>query len=156
MRAGLVEDPKDYRFCGYAEAVAGSARAEDGLARVWAAHEAPAWRTQVSVTDVLRDHRASMGGRLAADAAMAGGRRAELLRRLREGKTELSRAEVLRCRVRYLTDGVVLGRREFVASLAADWGRRERFKRPVFPRPMSGCDWGDLVTLRRLRSEVFS
>lgn len=34
VRAGLCEDPKDYRWCGYAEAVAGSKRARRGLCRV--------------------------------------------------------------------------------------------------------------------------
>ncbi len=31
VRAGLVDDPKDYRFCGYGEAVAGNQRAQAGL-----------------------------------------------------------------------------------------------------------------------------
>ncbi|MFP4351539.1 MAG: transposase, partial [Puniceicoccaceae bacterium] len=31
VRAGLADDPKDYRFCGYAEAVAGHGAAADGL-----------------------------------------------------------------------------------------------------------------------------
>ena len=30
VRAGLVEDPKNYRFCGYAEAVVGHAAARRG------------------------------------------------------------------------------------------------------------------------------
>ncbi len=34
VRAGIVEDPKDYRWCGYAEAVAGSRDARRGLCRV--------------------------------------------------------------------------------------------------------------------------
>ena len=34
VRAGLCDDPKDYRWCGYAEAVAGSKRARRGLCRV--------------------------------------------------------------------------------------------------------------------------
>src|SRR5882724_7998784 len=34
VRAGLVRDPKDYRFCGYAEAVAGDASARQGLLSV--------------------------------------------------------------------------------------------------------------------------
>jgi hypothetical protein len=34
LRAGLVEDPKDYRWCGYGEAMGGSRRAQRGLARV--------------------------------------------------------------------------------------------------------------------------
>ncbi len=36
VRAGIVEDPKEYRFCGYAEAVAGEKRAKLGLAFIWA------------------------------------------------------------------------------------------------------------------------
>ena len=38
VRAGLVEDPKDYRWCGYAEAVAGARCAQLGLARIWSTH----------------------------------------------------------------------------------------------------------------------
>jgi len=34
VRAGLAKDPKDYRWCGYAEATAGSKRARRGLCRV--------------------------------------------------------------------------------------------------------------------------
>ncbi|MFV0415208.1 MAG: transposase, partial [Chthoniobacterales bacterium] len=34
VRAGLAEDPKDYRWCGYAEAVAGGALARKGLCRL--------------------------------------------------------------------------------------------------------------------------
>ena len=33
VRAGLVRDPKDYRWCGYAAAVAGAAAAREGLMR---------------------------------------------------------------------------------------------------------------------------
>ena len=31
VRAGMVDDPKDYRFCGYGEAVAGGKAARAGL-----------------------------------------------------------------------------------------------------------------------------
>ena len=34
VRAGLVNDPKDYRWCGYAEALGGSKRARKALCRV--------------------------------------------------------------------------------------------------------------------------
>ncbi|MEM1223393.1 MAG: hypothetical protein AAGH40_11570 [Verrucomicrobiota bacterium] len=30
VRAGLVKDPKDYRYCGYAEAVAGNPNGSEG------------------------------------------------------------------------------------------------------------------------------
>ena len=35
VRADIVEDPKDYRFCGYAEAVVGEKIARRGLAFIW-------------------------------------------------------------------------------------------------------------------------
>jgi len=31
VRAGLVEDPKDYRHCGYGAAVAGDGKARSGM-----------------------------------------------------------------------------------------------------------------------------
>ena len=34
VRAGLVKDPKDYRWCGYGEAMGGSKRARRGLCKV--------------------------------------------------------------------------------------------------------------------------
>ena len=34
VRAGMVDDPKDYRWCSYAEAVAGKKRSREGLQRV--------------------------------------------------------------------------------------------------------------------------
>ena len=37
VRAGLVGDPKDYRFCGYAQAVAGDQSARAGIGRAFPA-----------------------------------------------------------------------------------------------------------------------
>ena len=34
VRAGMVEDPADYRWSGYAEAMAGKARSRRGLGRI--------------------------------------------------------------------------------------------------------------------------
>ncbi len=52
-----------------------------------------------------------------------GMKRAEALAELREGKV-LSKADLLRCRVRYFSDGLVLGSRDFVEKAFAekrDW-----------------------------------
>lgn len=43
VRAGLVSDPKDYRFCGYAEAMGGSTKARAGLIAISAPAQ-PSWR----------------------------------------------------------------------------------------------------------------
>ena len=42
VRAGMVDDPKDYRWCSYAEAVAGKKRAREGLQRVMFEEDAAA------------------------------------------------------------------------------------------------------------------
>lgn len=35
VRTGIVDDPKDYRFCSYAEAVVGVVEAKKGLIHIW-------------------------------------------------------------------------------------------------------------------------
>lgn len=101
VRAGLVSDPKDYRFCGYAEAVAGRSRAIAGLRRIRGTTEAV----------VLEDYRGLLFGK--GLDGRGGIDREEAVRVLREGG-KLSAAALLRCRIRYFADGVVLGSENFV------------------------------------------
>ncbi|MGB0415815.1 MAG: transposase, partial [Coraliomargarita sp.] len=64
VRAGLVEDPKDYRFCGYAEAVAGEVEARKGLKRIWADHAgAGASSRAPTMARVLKAHRMLIFGK---------------------------------------------------------------------------------------------
>ena len=68
---------------------------------------------------------------------------------------KLPRATVLRCRLRYLSDGAVLGGKEFVAAQLAARQARTGRHRHVAPHPVPGfADWGDLVTLRGLRGNA--
>ena len=62
---------------------------------------------------------------------------------------------VLRCRVRYFTDGAVLGSAEFVRKYAAQWqaGRGRRF--PVAVNPARGAPWGDVAVVNAMRRAVF-
>jgi hypothetical protein len=66
----------------------------------------------------------------------------------------LSLAAVLRCRVRYFTDGVVLGSQAFVDAFFQQ--RRVNFpaSRKSGARRMKGADWGELRTLRDLRIDA--
>ncbi|MFU8849343.1 MAG: transposase, partial [Opitutales bacterium] len=118
VRAGLVEDPKDYRFCGYAEAVAhsagsgraGSELAQAGLLRIWAD-----WGRDPgeSVFDAaLRSHRALIFGKGSAPSGGALISRKQALKVLEQQGAVLPKAAVLRCRVRYFTDGAILGSSE--------------------------------------------
>jgi len=71
-------------------------------------------------------------------------------------KGTLPRPEFLRLSVRYLTDGAILGSREFINSLFER--HRERFgpRRTSGARPVRGLDGDSLASLRALRVRVFA
>jgi len=81
-----------------------------------------------------------------------GMKRAEALAELREGKS-LSKAELLRCRVRYFSDGLVLGSRDFVEKAFAE--KREWFgaKRKTGARGLPIKE-GGLFSLRDLKVQA--
>ncbi|MCF6314348.1 MAG: hypothetical protein L3J39_18010, partial [Verrucomicrobiales bacterium] len=66
----------------------------------------------------------------------------------------LPMAVALRCRVRYFSDGAVLGSQRFVDEFFED--KRDDFgeKRKDGGRRMRGAQWGDLRVLRDLRRDV--
>ena len=151
VRAGLVKDPKDYRWCGYAEALGGSRRAQRGLCKAlgkpvdgWkCAGTAGAYRCLLHAE-----------GREVKDAqnekVVSRGVTAESARAVLAEKGKLSPAELVRLRVRYFTDGVVLGSQAFVEGIFE--AQRERFgpKRKDGARRMAESD-APFYTLRHLR-----
>jgi putative transposase len=144
VRAGLVTDSKDYRFCGYAESVADSAAARAGIRSVTGGRT---WdEAQAHYREVLFGTGA--GAREGAATISA----AELQRVIDEGG-RLPLATVLRCRLRYFTDGAVLGSRAFVEAQLAQYrqktGRRERTAPRALPAWMDLGDWATLRGLRR-------
>ncbi|MEM7672616.1 MAG: transposase [Verrucomicrobiota bacterium] len=145
VRAGLVEDPKDYRFCGYAEAVAGEQTAKRGLSLVWKDYNG----------SPLQAHRELIFGKRAADTGIPEMTRKKALKVLEEENAILPKATVLRCRVRYFTDGAILGSREFVGGYLGAWQLEK--KRKSLPRPnlLRGAEWQGLATIQGLRKQVF-
>ena len=152
VRAGLVEDPKDYRWCGYAEAVAGSEAAREGLMQVWADRIGKG-----GASAALAAHRSLIFGRGAAPWTHKGKlidqKTAEKV--LNEQKGELPLAVVLRCRVRYFTDGAILGSAEFVRSHAARWQAEKGRKRPPKIVSARGSGLGDIAVVNAMRRAVF-
>lgn len=145
VRAGLVNDPRQYRYCGYGEAVAGSARARQGLGRVMEGLGQPTEWT--AVRSQYREQLYVAG----EESPQRKGFPAREVRRVLEAGGELSAAQALRCRVRYFSDGVALGSREYVESVFR--AHRDCFgaKRRSGARPMRLADWGGLCTARALR-----
>lgn len=143
IRAGIVSDPKDYRFCGYAEAVGGGERARVGLAYITAV---TAW------TEVQAHYRESLFG--------AGPRPREGKASIAQHDARRTRAEAgrlpwtiqLTCRLTYFTDGAVFGTQAFVARHLAAYALKTNRRVGGKPQPMSG-DWGnsDLAVMRRVR-----
>jgi REP element-mobilizing transposase RayT len=147
VRAGLVTDPKDYRFCGYAEAVAGGATAREGIRSVTGGR---AWdEAQAHYREVLFGTGAEIREGAAPIDPVA-------LQRVIDEGGRLPLATVLRCRLRYFTDGAVLGSRAFVEAQLARYrlktGRRERTGPRALP---AWTNWGDWATLRALRQQPF-
>jgi hypothetical protein len=74
---------------------------------------------------------------------------------LNEQQGELPLAAVLRCRVRYFTDGAILGSTEFVRSYAAVWQAERGRTRPARTHAARGAAWGDLAVVNAMRRNVF-
>lgn len=169
VRAGMVKDPAEYRWSSYGEAVGGGRRgngkkAREGLVRACMSHhgagfEAEKWK------DVSRIYRRAMGLALGSKSGSA-----EVDKRLENPKLntakvlesgengtvlrDLKMAAMLRHRIRYFTDGAVIGSREFVNG--AFTAARERFteKRKDGARRLKGCGApaaGVLWSMRDLR-----
>ena len=131
VRAGMVPDPADYRWSGYAEAMAGKARARRGLVRIigqmaWpreTAAGAKPWGDepfpQMVERRALVFYRAILGGQGAE-------RKREDGTVVRRGVSEKARerlttpnerrlaAEILTRRVRHFTRGMMIGSRAFI------------------------------------------
>ena len=61
---------------------------------------------------------------------------------LEKQQGQLSKAALLRCRVRYFTDGAILGSAEFVLGFTGNWQRERERKYPPKVNEMRGADWG--------------
>jgi REP element-mobilizing transposase RayT len=172
VRAGMVSDPAEYRWSSYGEAVGGSAKgngkkARGGLVRACMSHQGAGFEAE-KWKDVSQIYRQTMGlalGKNSGKTEVAKGavrpqmNTAEALETKNNGTMlpNLKMAAMLRCRVRYFTDGVVIGSKEFVnaAFLAA----RERFtpKRKDGARVMRGTGSGAkgvLWSVRDLRLRI--
>ena len=143
VRAHIVTDPKDYRFCGYAEAVAGQPAAREGISSLygplpWKEAQARYRLTLFGIGAEAREGKASISH--------------QDFRRVIREKGQLAFSEVVRCRLRHFVHGGILGSRAFVQEQLEAYERRTRARPRTRPRPLPAwCDWGDLCVLRNVR-----
>lgn len=178
VRASLCDDPADYRWCGYAEALAGGRLARQAVAFLNSLaphggrlpdHQRPKthreglqrWRcwlfglpeTEAAQAEQLAREKGRPGTAFTRDRIP----RETALKVLEQGG-RLDRATYLRCRVRYFSDGLVIGSREFVEQAFA--ACREHFSpaRREGARTMRGLKLAPkperLYVARQLQKEV--
>jgi REP element-mobilizing transposase RayT len=175
VRAGMEADPADYRWSSYGEALGGGARgngkkAREGLVRACLSHEGAGFEVE-KWREVSLIYRRVMGFALERKSGKAGntgkaaaGQQLEALPDPEECGLKSARqlpefgmAGMLRCRVRYFTDGAVIGSKAFVNEAFA--GARERFgpRRKDGARALRGSGSvakGQLWSLRDLRVRI--
>ncbi|MBK8091745.1 MAG: transposase [Verrucomicrobiaceae bacterium] len=159
VRAKLVTDPKDYRWCGYAQAVAGVKKARQGIEKA-AQAQSSTTRPDVGYVEYYRTLLFTWGtaSKARADGSSRGKIREEDYQSVLQAGGKLPVAEALRCRVRYFTDGAVIGGKDFVNAIFR--ARRSRFgaKRKDGARRLRGVQQDDpaveLHVLRDLQVDV--
>lgn len=180
VRAGMVEDPAEYRWSSYGEAIGGGTKGNgkkvrEGLVRAITSDtdtgfDAKKWK------DASRRYRRLLGMALERknlNSKLETRRKSCAADRMNEAEAlaamkkeegaateshrylpEISMAKMLRCRVRYFTDGAVIGSKDFVEEAFA--GARDRFsvKRKDGARRLRGnakAAAGTLWSVRDLR-----
>ncbi len=153
VRAGIVRDPKDYRFCGYGEATGGFRKAWEGLAMIIRSVGGgmPSWNeTSAEYRKLLYVSGQAQGSTPEGKPAKPGFSQAEVDRVLETGG-QLTVQQALSCRVRHFSDGLILGSRNYVDDTFKRYRDRFGQKRKSGARPMKEIACGDLFMARRLQ-----
>jgi putative transposase len=130
IRAGLCTDPKEYRYCGYAEAVAKpSSPRRSGIRTAMGLVDTVSWN---EVASYYRKFLFQTGLQSENDKR-AGFDLRTVQRVVEQEEGQLSVTESLRCRIRYFSAGAILGSRAFVEHNFEHWKERFKFKRPRSP-----------------------
>ena len=128
VRAGMVKRPGEYRWSGWGEACAGVGKAAEGLRQVMLEGELGVSGAEEAVGAVsdLGGSLAGYGamleealGRAGAEVGVAEGQTAGRAEGGGKGRRRMGEAEMLGRRLRYFTDGLVIGTRGFVDGVFA-------------------------------------
>jgi REP element-mobilizing transposase RayT len=149
VRAGIVNDPKDYRWCGYGEAEAIGGKMLDGLRQVVSAPE------NLSDKELLAAYRLGLFGKAAApkrgDPKSARINPSDFDKVMKaDGK--LPWETRLSLRRSWFTRGAVIGGQKFVQEHLKEYRANTKRRRHLEPRPFSDKEadaWSKMQTMRR-------
>jgi len=113
VRAGMVINPKDHPWCGYAAAMAGDHRAREGLSKILGEHASLFGKSN----DVVRLYEVMLMGKAISKSGKAGLTAAQVEAKFAE---EGMKAPWKLCqeRVNWFSEGVVIGSESFVGSIS--------------------------------------
>ena len=153
VRAGIVSDPKDWRWSGCGAALGGVRKARGGLREVMRLHRG----REIGEKDALEAYRAFVfeaAEERAPGSNNARGRRGAkpgAVAAVKSAKGKLNHAELLRCRVRHFADGAALGTKKFVEAVFQQERHRFGPRRKTGARAVSGM--GGMCALRDLKKD---
>ncbi|NBB80870.1 MAG: hypothetical protein GVY36_15710 [Verrucomicrobia bacterium] len=152
VRANLVEDPKDYRWCGYAAALGGNRIMRFALAQLFG--------QELDFDRALKSYRILLFGKgysqKSGGALHSGSISADKLEAVLKAGGQISPHELLRMRVRYFTDGMVLGSKAFLECVFLEHRGLFGLRRFSAGKALSGEAWGGLYAMRDLNKSVYS
>lgn len=159
VRARLVSDPKDYRWSGYGQAMAGRKRARLGVQQLVATLQGGRQESLSQSLATYRMHLFHQGHEerqtLGPDGrTVRGSFKDEEVLKVLQSKGRLGAGAYVRCKVRYFSDGAVLGSREFVDGIFRRYRGRFGPRRKTGARRLKGLK-EPLFALRDLRLNVF-
>lgn len=146
VRAGIVADPKDYRHCGYAEAVAGSERARKGIMEMLGIHN---WE------EAQAAYRLALFGTGAGEKEGKASIPLEDFEKVLKEKGKLPLPTLLRCRIRHFTEGAALGSEIFVQGILAEYRMKNGLRLKYGPHKLTMFEnMPDLALLRGQRRQA--
>ncbi len=148
IRGRIVDDPKYYRHCSYATALGGDNRSRDGIKKVVGLTN---WKDALAVYRVLlvrRGHKKVIGKR--------GSISRQLLLDTLKDQGYLSQSEFIRLRIRFFSDGLVLGSEIFVEKIFQQYRSHFGEKRKSGSRSIRGFPDQSLKVIRDLRIDPIS
>ena len=157
LRAGLVNDPLSYRWCGVGEAVAGCGAARNGLIQLYSTvGSVPVMEALGAVVDwrSIQEHYYRLLVQRGTEQTGPDGRvvkhgieSAHAASIISDGG-RLSICDALAYRSGYFTTGAILGSHEFLLEKQAWWNDRMRLKHPRSPIPVLTLAGGVLAVGR--------
>jgi hypothetical protein len=151
VRAEIVADPEDYRWCGYAAAMAGLPQQKNGITQLFLAKS--------NFKNCIESYRLILFGKGYSSKGSVdkdtGTISPKALTGIIKNEGRISPESLFKMRVRYFIDGTAIGSKDFVESVVNQnrtaFGSNRKRAGKALPNEL----WGDLHVLRDLKKHVY-